>query len=197
VFDPASASITGTPVTAVTASLTVVLTDAYGSSVTHTLPLLTAAAPAPPVSVEAPKLSALKQSVRRWVLGTKLSRLVASVPATVRRGGMPVGTTFSFRLDQSAQVTLTFRHATQGRRVAGKCVVRTRSNAAKPHCTRTLTDGTIRVNAAGGNSRLRFDGRVNSMKKLTSRSYSVAVSAKNAAGKTSTAQVLHFTIAPG
>jgi hypothetical protein len=44
---------------------------------------------------------------------------------------------------------------------------------------------------------LRFDGRVSSSKKLTARAYTVAVSARNAAGKASTAQVLHFTIAPG
>jgi hypothetical protein len=109
----------------------------------------------------------------------------------------PVGTTFSFNLDQAARAKLTFRHTAQGRRVSGKCVARTNANAGKPRCTRTLTDGTLSIQGRSGTNRLRFEGRINAAKNLKPGTYSVLITATNTAGKTSPARTLRFTIATG
>ena len=198
-FDPAGAAISGTPTAAGTFSLTATLTDSYGSSVSTTFTLNVAPAPATPPTIvlapQAPQLTALKQSAGKWLLGTKLARLVNAVPPVARRKGVPVGTTFSFTSDRAARVALTFRHTVQGRRVSGKCVAKTKSNAGKPRCTRTLTDGALRVQAKAGINRLRFEGRISASKKLKPGTYTVLITATSTAGKTSPAKTLRFTIA--
>lgn len=126
-----------------------------------------------------------------------LTRLVKAAPAPVKRKGVPVGTTFSFNLDRAAQVTLTFRHTAQGRRVGGKCVARTKGSASRPRCTRTLTDGAVRVQAQTGTSRLRFEGGISASKKLKLGSYSVVLTAKSSGAAASPPKSLRFTIARG
>ncbi len=172
--------------------MAVTLTDAYGTSVSKSLPLTVAATAAPVVA--APRLTAVKQSASKWRLGTKLARLVTVSTRPARRNGLPVGTTFTFSVDQAARVSFAFRHTAQGRRVGGKCVTKTKGNASRPRCTRTLSDGTLRVAARSGINRLRFEGRVNAGKKLKPGAYSVIIKATTG-GKTSPARSLRFTIA--
>ena len=197
-FDPAGPTISGTPTAPGVSQIAVTVTDAYGTTVSNTL-ALTVAAAAPPIQPPAPKaaLSAVKQSAGRWLLGNKLARLVKVVPKPVKRKGVPVGTTFSFNVDRAAQVTLTFRHTAQGRRVSGKCVARTNGNAGRPRCARTLTDGALRVQAKAGTNRLRFEGRISASKKLKAGAYSVVLTAKAAATAASPPKSLRFTIARG
>ena len=133
----------------------------------------------PPNGYSAPGSRASSTRSRRWP-GARACR---SAPA------------FSFSSDQAARVTLTFRHTTQGRRVSGKCVAKTSSNAGKPRCTRTLTDGALRVQAKAGINRLRFEGRISASKKLKPGSYTVLITAANTAGTTSPPRTLRFTIA--
>ena len=174
--------------------MAVSLTDTYGSTVARTYALTVAVAPPPPI-VNAPRLSALKQSASRWVAGNKLARLVTATTATARKGRLPIGTTFSFSLDQAASVTFAFRRSVEGRRVAGACVAKSKGNAGKPRCTRTLGSGKLRIPARAGLSRLRFEGRLSSLVKLKPGRYSVAITAANDVGKTSPAQSRRFTIA--
>ena len=192
-IDAASGAIGGTPDASGSFSPTVTLTDAYGTSVGRTYSLTVAASPL--AAAKAPRLSALKQSASRWLAGSKLARLVITTAPPVRKRGLPVGTTFSFRLDQAARVTLAFRHNAQGRKVAGKCVAKTKGNAGKPRCTRTVGNGALRIRTRAGASKLRFEGRLSSAAKLKAGRYTVVISATNDAGKTSPAQSRSFTIA--
>ena len=109
--------------------------------------------------------------------------------------GLPVGTTFSFSLDQVASVTLTFRHSEQGRRVSGTCVASTHGNAGKPKCTRVVAAGSLRLRADAGANKLRFEGRISPSRKLGPGRYTVLFAATSAAGKSSPPQSRSFTIA--
>ena len=196
-IDGASGVISGTPSAPGNFSPVVTLTDAYDSSVTRTfaLSVTSASGSGGAPSAKAPALTALKQSASRWLLGSKLASVSATAKRLVKRGGVPVGTNFSFKLDAAARVSLVFRHTAIGRRVSGKCVARKPGNAGKPRCTRTLTDGTLRVQGRSGSNVLHFEGRISSVKKLKAGAYSVLITAISSAGKTSPAKTLRFTIA--
>ena len=105
------------------------------------------------------------------------------------------GTTFSFNLDQSASVTLAFRHNTRGRKVSGTCVAKTHGNAGKPACARVVADGSLRLPAGTGANKLRFEGRISPTRKLKSGRYTVLFTATSSAGKSSPPQSRSFTIA--
>ena len=81
--------------------------------------------PAPGPRSTAPSILSAAQSHARWREGTKLASLAR---ARVRR--VPVGTTFSFRLDQAAKARLAFTQAVAGRKVGGKCVAPTPATGA-------------------------------------------------------------------
>jgi Divergent InlB B-repeat domain len=66
-----------------------------------------------------PSISSLKHSASIWRAGSKLAQSSVN-----KKNRPPVGTTFSFGLNQAATVTLTFTHSVSGRKVAGRCVAR-------------------------------------------------------------------------
>jgi hypothetical protein len=196
-IDSATGVIAGTPAAAGTASPVVTVTDRYGNRISREERLIVAATTqqAPAGAAKVPSLSALKQSSSRWIAGTKLARLGAVAAARARKHGLPVGTTFSFNLDQAASVTLAFRHSAQGRRVAGTCVAKTHGNAGRPACTRVVADGSLRLRAGAGTNKLRFEGRISPARKLKAGRYTVLFTATSSAGKSSPPQSRSFTIA--
>ena len=196
-IDSTTGVIAGTPSAAGTSSPVVTVTDRYGNTVSREQHLSVAAAPqqATAGAARAPSLSALKQSSRRWIAGTNLARLGRAAATRARKHGLPVGTTFSFRLDQAASVTLTFRHSAQGRRVSGTCVTKTHGNAGRPTCTRVVADGSLRVQANSGANKLRFEGRISPTRRLKAGRYTVLFTATSTAGASSPAQSRSFTIA--
>ncbi len=112
-----------------------------------------------------PTLTHVSQSHKTWSEGSKLAHLA-------RRGKAktpPVGTAFSFTLNEAAKVTFKFM---QG------------------HKTR----GTLSYNAKSGKRKLSFDGRPSRSKKLKPGKYTVVITAKGD-GLTSKAAKLSFTIA--
>jgi hypothetical protein len=118
-----------------------------GDSYTYLVP------PAPPV------LSHLAQSHRSWRKGKKAVRHVAR------------GTTFSFRLDQPASVSLAFAQKVSGRKA-----------------------GKLTVSGGAGTNRVRFRGRLSRSRSLKPGRYTVTATAANAAGLHSSAKTLSFTI---
>lgn len=173
------------------------VTDRYGNKVSREEHLSVSAAPqqATAGAAKAPSLSGLKQSSSRWIAGTKLARLGAAAAPRARKHGLPVGTTFSFSLDQAASVNLAFRHSAQGRKVSGTCVATTHGNAGKPACTRVIADGSLRLRAGAGTNKLRFEGRISPTRKLKAGRYTVFFTATSTAGKSSPVQSRSFTIA--
>ena len=135
----------------------------------------------------APVLGAVRQSHSVWREGSRLARLSRSVHRP------PLGTTYSFTLDQSATVTLRFTQKVTGRRSGRRCVARTRRNAGRKHCTLTLTRATLAVPAHAGADKIAFQGRVSRTRKLRPGRYTVVIRATNSAGA-SAARSLTFTI---
>jgi hypothetical protein len=140
----------------------------------------TTTGPPPP----APVVSHVTQTHRKWREGTKPAKFTrASKP--------PIGTTFSFTLNESARVTFLFEQQLTGRRVKGKCVAG--SHPHHPACKRTVLRGRMSFTGHAGTNSVVFDGRVSSNAKLPVGSYSLMISATNSAGSAHP-QVLRFTI---
>jgi hypothetical protein len=87
----------------------------------------------------------------------------------------PLGTTFSFNLDQQASVSFAFTQKQVGRK------------------KRDVKWGALVLNGHAGTDKVSFQGRV-PPKKLEPGHYSVAVTATNAAGLSSAPQTLAYTI---
>ena len=78
-----------------------------------------------PVLVPAnPAVTRFSQSASRWRRGHSLPHISST-------GGSPLGTTFSFSLNEPATATFTFTQNVAGRRAHGSCVAPNRSNAQK------------------------------------------------------------------
>ena len=142
----------------------------------------------PPVVLAAspltPAISALRQSHASW--------REASRAAKISRAH-PLGTTFSFSLNEAASVSFTFTQTLKGRRVAGKCRAQSRKNMAHKACQRTVKAGVLTFSGHIGTNKVAFYGLLSAAKKLAPGSYTLLVIA-TAAGKTSKTQTLHFTI---
>ena len=139
----------------------------------------------------APTLSSLGQTNKAWREGNVLAQL-GSTDAKGKKK-LPVGTTFSFKLDQAAQVTFTFTKPAPGRKIGKRCVVQTPKNKHKRRCKRTLTAGALTFTAHAGTNKVRFQGLISRRKKLKPGSYKLLVVA-TVAGKRSRTGTLSFTI---
>jgi alpha-tubulin suppressor-like RCC1 family protein len=196
-IDAATGAISGIPRATGTFSATVTVSDLYGSRADRTFALTVSAraALAPPRTLaKPPRLTAVTQSAARWLRGTSLAHLVGTGTPAGGKDRRPVGTTFSFTVDRAARVTLAFRHAAEGRRIAGRCVATRAGHSRGPRCTRVVGNGTLRIAAHRGRNHLRFEGRVSRSTGLGPGSYSVVVSASGAVGRGSAAKTLHFTV---
>ncbi|HTA06682.1 MAG TPA: choice-of-anchor Q domain-containing protein, partial [Solirubrobacteraceae bacterium] len=137
-----------------------------------------------PTGAKAPLLTAPSQSNSVWRAGSKLASIAKRVP---------VGTVFSFALDQPAGVTLTFTQSATGRRVAGKCVPPRPANRRKRPCKRIVTRGTLILGGHAGTNKISFQGQISRARKLKPGSYKVQIVASTAVGH-SQARTLSFTI---
>lgn len=134
-----------------------------------------------------PKLEHVVQSHSRWREGSALARVA-------RKAKAPVGTVFSFTLDQAARVTVSFTQPGKGRRVKGHCVAATGRNRHARSCTRTLARGTHSFAAHAGANRIFFQGRLSASRRLRPGTYTVLITATNAAGQRSSTSRLRTTI---
>jgi hypothetical protein len=130
------------------------------------------------VALPRPSLRNLKQSHAKWKLGTKLTtmsamKLALSHPAMRSASTTPVGTTFTFTLNEPATVKLVFTHLVHGR---------------------TVTAGSLSLAGRKGNEMISFQGRLSKTKKLAPGNYTVIFTASNTARQTSPPQQLRFTV---
>ncbi len=144
-----------------------------------------------PRPLTAPVLSSVSQSAKRWREGKLLAKLSSSGPKGKKR--LPVGTTFSFKLDQPARVSFTFTKTVGGRKVGKRCVAQTKRNKHKRRCRRTIVAGALSVAAHAGANKLRFQGLISRHRKLRPGSYTLLLSATASAKRSRTAK-LSFTI---
>ena len=111
--------------------------------------------------VAPPLLSKVRQSHRVWQASGR------TAPPSVSRH-TPVGTTFSFTVNEPAQVILTF--------------------------TRRLVVGALSVKAHRGHNRISFAGVIPHARRLAPGRYAVTILAANIAGRRSAPRTLNFTI---
>ena len=138
----------------------------------------------------APVVSNARQSASKWREGSSLAK--ASRKARKRRP--PVGTTFSYTLNEAATVHFAFTQPAGGRKVGKQCVAPAKRYRHRHKCTRTVTIATLGFAGHVGKNTVRFQGRVSRSKRLKPGRYTVAITAKNAAGQVSAPQKLTFTI---
>jgi hypothetical protein len=134
-----------------------------------------------------PHVSNASQTHKRWREGPHAATFA-------RRARLPVGTTFSFRLNTSASVTFAFTQKTPGRSVRGKCVAQTPRNRHKHRCSRVLTRGTLSFAGHAGTNKVAFDGVIQRRKRLAPGSYTLLISASNSPPARSNTAALSFTI---
>jgi hypothetical protein len=140
-----------------------------------------------------PIVSSATQSASKWREGNALARITANKNAKKK---LPLGTTFSFSLNEPAAVTFTFTQAAAGRRVGNRCIAQTNKNKKKRRCTRNVVAGTLAFSAHAGGNKVRFQGPISKRRKLSPGSYTLLISA-TASGKQSARTTLHFTIVSG
>jgi hypothetical protein len=141
--------------------------------------------PRPPVPI--PTLERVSQSTSRWREGNKLA-------ITSRSKGPPVGTTFTFMLNQPAVVSFAFTQQVGGRKVNGKCIAQTRANRRRPACKRSVTQGTLTFAGHSGSNKVVFQGRLSRSKRLPLGAYAMRITALSPAGQRSAPRSLNFTI---
>jgi streptogramin lyase len=133
-----------------------------------------------------PRITAASESHRIWREGGKLAKITKKRP--------PVGTTFSFTLNQQANVSFAFTQQVAGRKVGRKCVAQTKANHPKRACSRTLTRGTLPLTGHTGANKVAFQGRLSRSKKLQPGTYTLVIVATNPGGQRSSPRQLTFTI---
>ncbi len=131
----------------------------------------------------APAFSSVGETNRSFALRKTQSR---------KKHTPPVGTTFEFRLNESASVTLTFTNVAPGRKVKGKCVKPTSKNKHARSCQLLTPQGSITLQARQGANRVTFKGRVG-RRTLKNGTYTLVIKAV-AGGRTSSSKKLTFTI---
>jgi hypothetical protein len=143
-------------------------------------------APPPGAAAAKPVVSSFGQSASRWRRGKGLPHIAAA--------GAPVGTTFSFTLNEPASVSFAFSQRRAGRRVRGRCVAVTPANAGKARCKRTVKAGSFSLPGHQGLNKASFQGRLTSSKALKPGTYAVSIVASDAHGLRAVSPSLSFTI---
>ncbi len=164
-------------------SFTVDASDSDGAETSQTVTYAVAAAPVTP----APAITAAHQSTSTWRVGSKLAQISAKKKP-------PIGTTFSFSLNEQAAVSFSFTQRVSGHTVKGKCVAQTRTNRRKRVCKRAVTAGMLSFAGHSATNTVVFQGRLSRLRKLKPGRYTLAITATNAAGQKSAPQKLSFTI---
>jgi hypothetical protein len=165
--------------------VTFVSADALGNltSASGTIVIAPGAAPA-----SAPAITGATQSHSRWREGSKLAEI------SRKKRKPPVGTAFSFSLNEQASVSFAFTQRVAGRHVGHSCVAKNRKNARRRSCTRTVTAGVLSFAAHAGTNKVSFQGRISRSQKLKPGRYTLVITAMNAAGARSAPASLSFTI---
>jgi hypothetical protein len=134
-----------------------------------------------------PKLSAPSQTTRTW-------REANALPHASAKRKAPVGTTFSFALNEPARTTLSFTQHTLGRKPHHKCLTPTKNNRHAPRCTRTIPAGHLTLTGHPGTNKIHFAGRITHTNKLKPGQYTLTITATNPQHVRSAPRSLNFTI---
>jgi hypothetical protein len=187
-INPASGVLSGTPSALGNYATAFTVTDSYGIEASAPLPIRINAPPSAIKALPAPTISKARQSASRWREGGKLAEI------SRRKRRPPIGSTFSFSLNEQASVSFAFTQQVSGRKVGRTCVAKTHRNARRKRCTRTTTAGTLSFAAHDGMNKVVFQGRLSRSKRLAPGPYTLVIKARNAAGQESAPVRLSFRI---
>ena len=142
-------------------------------------------------SSRSPALTGLSETRKVWRAGKALAQISSRKKKTV-----PLGTVFSFDLNEAASVVFEFTTLATGREIGKSCVAQTKKSKSKRRCTRTRIAGTLSFSAHAGANKVAFDGPISRGKRLGAGSYTL-VAIATAADKQSAPAKLNFTVTPG
>jgi hypothetical protein len=163
-------------------SFTFTVNDGRNTSAPQTATITVGPRPPAPPPPPVPQFTRLRQSHARW-----------REPGKSRKHAPPVGTTFSFVLNTTARVTMTFTQRLPGRTVGGKCVAPSRRNAKRHACRRLMPRGSRAFAGENGINHREFLGNIRHLGPLPLGKYTVAFTAA-AHNLHSTPTMLRFTI---
>jgi hypothetical protein len=142
-------------------------------------------APSLGLSPVRPTISSAHQSHSIWREGSKLAQISAKKKP-------PVGTTFSFSLNEQAAISFSFTQQVR-RKLKGRCVAHTKKNRRRLACKHTVTAGALSFTGHSGTNKVNFQGRISRSKKLKPGRYTLVITASNSVGY-ARPQSLTFTI---
>jgi hypothetical protein len=166
----------------------------YGSEMmftTTTLPLVTGPGPivdemlTPPESGPSPLVKNARQSTARWREDNRLARF--------SRAKTPAGTTFSFSLNEQANVNFGFIQLL-GRYNGHSCLASQHGTQKRKSCNRKVVKGALSFTGHVGTNSVVFAGRISRRDKLNPGTYEVVITATNAVDQRSPPVSLRFTI---
>jgi outer membrane protein assembly factor BamB len=151
-------------------------------------------APTPMPSPTGPVISDPGQSHRRWRAGR------ANAQFSRRHTREPVGTTFTFAVNEPARVHFAFERETFGHRVGARCLPTLRTHTRGAHhlerCTHLAESGALEFAGHAGLNHLSFAGRTSHRSKLAPGRYVLVITASNALGTSAPAD-LAFEVLKG
>jgi hypothetical protein len=147
--------------------------------------VLIAPLPGPPAPWPEPVISHLTQSAGTWVRGNGLAHMS-------RR--LPVGTVFSFTLNEAATITFTFTRPAAGRMVGHTCKAPSSHNRGHRSCLRAVTVGAFSFLGYRGRNHIVFRGHISSRVRLAPGRHTLIVSARSHK-RPGVSRYLSFTVA--
>ena len=155
----------------------------HGSEMTFTT--TTNEMPAAPGPGPSPLVKNARQSTARWREDDRLAR--------ISRAKTPTGTTFSFSLNEQANVNFSFVQI-PGRYSGHSCLASQRGTRKRESCNRQAAKGALSFTGHIGTNSVVFDGRISRRDKLNPGTYELIITATNAVGQRSAPVRLRFTI---
>jgi hypothetical protein len=125
----------------------------------------------------APIISSAWQSHPRWREHGRT--------ATRRARRLPVGTDFTFSLNEQASVAFAFTRIMEGRRVSRRCVPHRVHNHRRPHCGLVVMAGIMSLVGHAGVNTVPFQGWISGSRRLPPGRYTLVITARSAAGVSS------------
>jgi PKD repeat protein len=141
--------------------------------------------PTLPPQTPRPSVQNARESATRWREGKEL--------AHISRRQTPVGTAFSFSLNEQAAVSFSFSQLLRARPGVHKYPVRTISNG-RGNCEDAVKRGRLSFTGHSGTNSVVFAGRISHTNKLKPGRYELTIIATDSAGQRSAPVSLRFTI---
>jgi hypothetical protein len=161
----------------------------YGSEMMFTTTMLPVVTGPGPISNEKPGPSPVvknaHQSTARWLEDNRLAR--------ISRAKTPTGTTFSFSLNEQANVNFSFIQLL-GRQNGHSCLASQHGTQKRKSCNRKLANGALSFTGHIGTNSVVFAGRISRRDKLNPGTYELIITATNAVGQRSAPVRLRFTV---